>query len=186
MSDTIRLHHFLPKSWANGPGPRAVLWTQGCTLGCLGCFNPETHDNQGAPIPVQDLVEKILEQGKEIEGITISGGEPLQQRQAVLVLLEQIKSETDLTVLLFTGYRWEEVQDFPESNQLLANLDVLIAGRYIEGQRVASGLLGSANKTIHLLSNRYTREDLDAVPPAELIIGPDGTIEATGIDPLKW
>ncbi|NJO00209.1 MAG: 4Fe-4S cluster-binding domain-containing protein, partial [Anaerolineales bacterium] len=38
----LRLHQFLPQSRVNGPGLRAVLWVQGCSLGCPGCFNPQT------------------------------------------------------------------------------------------------------------------------------------------------
>ncbi len=41
---TLRLHAFLPRSRANGPGWRSVVWVQGCSLGCAGCFNPQTHD----------------------------------------------------------------------------------------------------------------------------------------------
>ena len=40
MDDSMmRLHHFLPHSRANGSGIRAVLWVQGCSLACPGCFN---------------------------------------------------------------------------------------------------------------------------------------------------
>ncbi|MCU0780030.1 MAG: radical SAM protein [Akkermansiaceae bacterium] len=44
---TLRLHAFLPRSRANGPGWRSVVWVQGCSLGCPGCFNPQTHDWEG-------------------------------------------------------------------------------------------------------------------------------------------
>jgi pyruvate-formate lyase-activating enzyme len=43
MDATLRLHQFLPSSHTNGPGLRAVLWVQGCSLGCPRCFNPATH-----------------------------------------------------------------------------------------------------------------------------------------------
>lgn len=37
-----RLHAVVPRSAANGPGVRYVVWSQGCALACPGCFNPET------------------------------------------------------------------------------------------------------------------------------------------------
>ncbi|MGD0006352.1 MAG: 4Fe-4S cluster-binding domain-containing protein, partial [Anaerolineaceae bacterium] len=44
MTDQIlNLHHFEPLSLVNGPGKRSVVWVQGCTLNCPGCFNPQTH-----------------------------------------------------------------------------------------------------------------------------------------------
>jgi len=39
----LNLYHYEPLSLVNGPGKRAVVWVQGCTLGCPGCFNPQTH-----------------------------------------------------------------------------------------------------------------------------------------------
>ena len=59
-SHELRLHHFLPVSQVNGPGRRAVVWVQGCTLGCPGCFNPETHDaGNGNLARVDDLFTQI-------------------------------------------------------------------------------------------------------------------------------
>jgi pyruvate-formate lyase-activating enzyme len=43
----IRVRAFEPASRANGPGLRAVVWFQGCTRACPGCFNPATHDPRG-------------------------------------------------------------------------------------------------------------------------------------------
>src|SRR5512142_2285205 len=92
---SIRVHSFLESSRSNGPGNRAVLWVQGCSLGCPGCFNPETHPTDPAElIPVDELVKRIQKLSPDLEGLTISGGEPLQQRRAVQALLEQVRSTT--------------------------------------------------------------------------------------------
>lgn len=182
----LKFHQFLPVSTANGPGKRAVVWVQGCTLGCPGCFNPQTHPNQGDEIEVDDLFEQIHSLEDQIVGVTISGGEPLQQRRAVQALLERIHGETRLSVLVFSGYRWEEIQKMPRIDDLLKCVDVLLAGRYDDSQRVATGLLGSANKTIHFLSKRYTQADLDTIPEAEVVVTESGEILLSGIDPLRW
>ncbi len=183
----LRVHAFLPRSRANGPGARAVLWLQGCSLGCPGCYNPQTHPlTGGAAVPVAELLGRLANLGPTIEGLTVSGGEPLQQRPALLALLGRLRQETALSVLLFTGFSWEEVQRFPEAPDLLACVDVLIAGRYDSSRHLARGLRGSANKTVHFLTDRYVPADLEAVPASEVHITPEGEVVVSGIDPMRW
>lgn len=186
----LRLHSFLPRSFANGPGARAVIWVQGCSLGCPGCFNPPTHDALGGDVvEVSEIFRRIVGLGDSIQGITISGGEPLEQRPAVTELLHRVKSETNLSIILFTGFTWEEmnrVDDLRALPDLLDCVDVLIAGRYVRSRRVARGLRGSANKKVHRLTNRYTAEEIDAVPPAELLVNRSGELLLSGIEPLRW
>lgn len=184
VDNMLQIHHFLPRSRANGPGLRAVIWVQGCSLNCPGCFNPETHPRGGGQgMAVADLFQRLVAPGPAIEGITISGGEPLQQQEPLLALLQRVKQETELSVLLLTGFSWPEVERMPAAPALLANIDVLLAGRYRQSSRLARDLRGSANKTVHFLTGRYTTADLQAVPPAELIISPGGEIFISGIDP---
>jgi len=181
----LRVHQVLPRSRANGPGTRLAIWLQGCTLGCPGCFNPETHPVQaGIHIAVDDLFLTIWTARAEFEGITISGGEPLQQRRPLLQLLRRVRQETGLTVIVFTGYEWGEIQKRPGIADRLACIDVLIAGRYQADQRLAAGLRGSSNKTVHMLSGRYQPGDIDATPDAEVVLMADGEILSSGIDPL--
>jgi anaerobic ribonucleoside-triphosphate reductase activating protein len=180
----LRLHHFLPLSRANGPGTRAVIWVQGCSLGCPGCFNPGTHPfTGGEPVPIDDLLQRLAALGPSIEGLTLSGGEPLQQLNPLLDLLQQVRQDTNLSVLLFTGFSWPEIQRLPAAETLLDCMDVVLAGRYDPAQRLARELRGSANKTVHFLTDRYSLSDLQAVPLAEVIISPAGDIFITGIDP---
>lgn len=184
-SPVLYLHDFLPTTRANGPGVRAAVWVQGCSLGCPGCFNPTTHSFEGGKAtPVDELVQRIVALGDAIEGVTVSGGEPLQQRPALLGFLTKLKARTDLSVLVFTGFTWEEMQQFPEMSSLLKAIDVLIAGRYDADKHQAHSLVGSSNKTVHLLTGRYGLSDLQAIPPAEVVLTTDGEILVTGIDPL--
>ena len=166
----LRVHAFLPASYANGPGRRAVVWVQGCTLGCTGCFNPESHPGGGEPVPVDDLCARILALG--VEGVTLTGGEPLQQPDAVAALLARFRTESDLSVVLFTGYTWREARR--RAPEVLVHVDVLLAGRY-DPRRP---------KTAHFLTTRYHQGHLDAVPPAEVLIAADGTVTLTGTSPL--
>jgi anaerobic ribonucleoside-triphosphate reductase activating protein len=196
-ADFLRLHHFLPTSRANGPGTRAVIWVQGCTLGCPGCFNGPTHPATGGEVvSVDTLFERIASIQGSIEGLTISGGEPLQQGAAVARLLRRVKSETNLSVILFSGFSWAELERMGAKERrhevenlplgLLQHVDVLIAGRYDQTQHLARDLRGSANKKTYFLTDRYTEADMQAIPPAEVVITASGEVIMSGIDPLKW
>lgn len=190
----LRLHEFLPCSFANGPGARAVVWVQGCHLRCPGCFNPDTHTFSGGQwIEAGALARTILAQSAPIEGVTLTGGEPLAQPEALTEFLSYLRAESNLSVLLFTGYRWAELPALFHHLQprlaslprLLGCVDVLIAGRYERQQRLATGLRGSTNKTVHFLTNRYNPQDIEAVPESELILAADGSIFLSGIAPPR-
>jgi len=180
----LRVHDFMARSRANGPGVRAVLWLQGCSLGCSGCFNPATHPRDaGERASVDELVARVAGLSPGIEGITISGGEPLEQARPLRALLERLRRETPLSVILFTGFTWEEATAAAERADVLPFVDVLVAGRYAPARRLARGLRGSDNKTTHFLTDRYADADLEAVPAAEIAIGLEGEIVVTGMDP---
>lgn len=183
---TLRLHSFIPASRANGPGLRAVVWVQGCTLGCPGCFNPETHPVQGGEeIRVDSLAAHICSLESQVEGVTISGGEPLQQSKAVAELCQEVRRKSQLSIVVFTGFEWDEVQRIPHAQTVLENADVLIAGRYNQTQRLGRDLRGSDNKTLFFLTSRYIEADFKAIPEAEVILTPEGEILLSGIDPLN-
>ncbi len=183
----LRIHSLESASRVNGPGLRAVIWLQGCSLGCPGCFNPETHTiNGGEAYSIETLIAWLRPQAGDIAGLTISGGEPLQQLAPLADLLEQIHVELALPVILFTGYAWDEIQKMPAVDRLYPFIDVIIAGRFIVDQRIANQMIGSANKTVHFLTPRYRAADFEPVPPAEVIISLEGEVRLSGIDPLRW
>lgn len=184
---TLRIHHFEPSSQSNGPGRRAVLWFQGCTLNCPGCFNPHTHPHRGGKtLPISTILTRLACLAREIEGITISGGEPLQQIQPLIQLLSEVRRKFSFSTILFTGYEMDEIHTMPLAKKLPDLVDVLIAGRYNPDQRIAKGLIGSGNKSVHYFTNRYAPHDLAAVPEAEILVAPNGRVLLTGISPLEW
>jgi len=185
--NSLRIHDFLPYSRSNGPGIRAVLWVQGCTLGCPGCFNPQTHSVQaGSWMPVGSLVEKITSLAGQVQGVTISGGEPFQQTEALTALCRGIRLSSGLSILVFTGFEMQELVRLPGSQEALRHLDVLIAGRYRQEFRLARSLRGSLNKKIYFMTDRYSAEDFESLTEAEVFISQDGEITLSGIDPLKF
>ncbi|MCR4413938.1 MAG: radical SAM protein [Thermoguttaceae bacterium] len=180
----LRIHRFLPVSHANGPGPRAVLWVQGCSLRCPGCFNPETHATGGGRwVSVDALLRRIKSLGAAIEGLTVSGGEPLEQLAPLTVLLRRLRRRTDYSVVLLTGYEWSEIQAMPSAAELLGCVDVVAAGRY---RPSASGVSGWAQKPLCFLTRRYTEADFASLPTAEVILGRRGEVILSGVDPLRW
>ncbi|HEU4735296.1 MAG TPA: 4Fe-4S single cluster domain-containing protein [Kofleriaceae bacterium] len=187
MTGHARIHAFEARSRANGPGARFVVWFQGCTLGCPGCFNPATHDGAGGrAIALDELIGELTRahQGGGIEGVSLSGGEPLQQPEAARALLDAARS-LGLSTLAFSGHTIDEIRALPGGPDVLARLDVLIDGRYVAGERLATGLRGSANQRIQLLTGRYSQADVEATPVAEIRIARTGEVILTGVDPLK-
>jgi anaerobic ribonucleoside-triphosphate reductase activating protein len=180
----LRIHAIEPRSRANGPGARFVVWMQGCTLGCPGCFNPTTHDAAGGrEITVEEIASQLAAT-PGIDGLSLSGGEPLQQAEAAVALLDAARA-LGLSTLAFSGYTLDEIRALPHGPEVLARLDVLIDGRYVATQRLATGLRGSANQRIQLLTSRYSVADVEATPVAEVSISANGEVVLTGVNPLK-
>jgi anaerobic ribonucleoside-triphosphate reductase activating protein len=159
---------------------------QGCTLGCAGCFNPATHDALGGrDVSIDDLArEMAAARAAGSEGLSLSGGEPLQQAVSASALLDSARA-LGMSTLAFSGYTLDEIRELPGGPAVLARLDVLIDGRYVAGERLATGLRGSANQRIQLLTQRYAMSEVEATPVAEIRISATGEAILTGVNPLK-
>lgn len=187
---TLNLHDFLERSTENGPGTRAVIWVQGCSLHCPGCFNPDTHDQEPRQIvTVEELVERILAI-PEIEGVTFSGGEPFLQAKPLAQLGEMLHPH-DLGLVVFSGFTFEQLTQADKDawNALLTITDLLIAGPFIQELACDLALRGSRNQTLHFLSERYLslKPQLEAGSNSvELCIDASGRIKMTGFPEHEW
>jgi anaerobic ribonucleoside-triphosphate reductase activating protein len=181
LSTPWRIHAVLPRSLANGPGARFVIWTQGCTLGCPGCFNPETHQQDGERRTAEELARAVIEHSRGVEDVTITGGEPLEQPVPLAEFCARIKAETGLGIIILTGLTRREIERDQTRHDAITNADMLIAGRYNPRRHLGTGLRGSANKEYWARTTRYTPEDFAGVPDVELILSPDGTQILTGL-----
>ncbi len=105
------IHNRIANSTANGPGERVVVWVQGCSLACSGCWNSETHPFvKDKDMLISELADWILNQN--VEGVTFSGGEPFQQAPALELLISFIKERRpELSIGSFTGYTLQELRD---------------------------------------------------------------------------
>lgn len=137
-----------------GPGLRAVLWVQGCTLSCPGCLVPGSWPAEGQrESSPAELARWVLSCG-DIEGLTLSGGEPMQQALPLATLVDALRGKRDLGVVCYTGYRLEELRGAAQRD-LLARVDLLIDGRYREDLHADLLWRGSSNQRLHLLTDRY-------------------------------
>ncbi len=170
---------FLPASRANGPGLRAVLWFQGCSIGrdvstrCSGCINPWSH---AAGVEVHEYsVNMIFDWIKEarykygIEGVTFTGGEPFDQPQA-LTNLAYLCRAVGLTNFAFTGFTVEELEMDPDKYSAATHMESLLCGRYDKAEKSEGPTLfgGSTNQELVHVSHIYS--DGDFRPAREIHI----------------
>lgn len=114
----------------NGPGNRLVIWVQGCKFHCKGCFNPETHPYTKDRIMDVDELAMLINSDTAIEGITLSGGEPLDYPNQLIELLGKVSKR--LTIIIFSGYMVHEIQRSPKLMFVVKMADISIVGRYNE------------------------------------------------------
>jgi anaerobic ribonucleoside-triphosphate reductase activating protein len=169
MMNQLNIARILENSSVNGPGARAVIWFQGCNRHCKGCINESMWSFEKKQLfTPENLYNKIIHM-KGIEGITLTGGEPLLQAENLIPFLIKIK-EANLSVICFTGYEISEISNKTHST-LLENVDVLITGPYIEELRDQYlSLRGSSNQELIFLSSRYDIEDFKEVQEVEIIL----------------
>ncbi|MCJ8207299.1 4Fe-4S single cluster domain-containing protein [Pseudomonas sp. RGM2987] len=122
----INVHH-MELSCVNGPGLRLTLWVQGCALNCKGCFNPGTHAGEAKTLmPIDELAQKINALG--VVGVTLSGGEPLDQAPALEQLIHAVNGEKNW--ILYTGYTPKEIFQNEAMIRVVKAVDLTLAGRY--------------------------------------------------------
>jgi anaerobic ribonucleoside-triphosphate reductase activating protein len=195
------LHALIPTSHANGPGLRTVVFFQGCKLGCVGCFNPQTHPFHGVEVTVDAVAQEVLRACQEytLEGVTFSGGEPMQQADSLLGLMNSLRRQAPgLSFGMFSGYAEYELDQgqywiwrngSTEQHrkrlwqEIRAYLDFAILGRFIQAQPSNLPLRTSGNQVLRLFTNRYTPSDFSE-QLTEVSIKADGLAEVTGFPTL--
>lgn len=140
-----------------GPGDRAVLWVFGCCFDCPGCIAYNFRHGKYSEASPEALAEWFLETGKD--GITLSGGEPMLQASALSEMIGRIRSRRDVGVIVYTGFRYEELLEKTAEDQgihdLLEQVDILIDGPYVDGLNHNEPYRGSSNQRILPLTDRY-------------------------------
>lgn len=169
-----------------GPGKRVMIWLHGCNRNCPGCI---VQKHNATPEPQFSLsnnaVLDYINADDQIEGITVSGGEPLLQMDALIALLKCVR-ELNLGVILYSGYTLAEIKSMEQGNTLIENLDVLIDGPYIQELDDNGAHRGSSNQQIHLLTSRYESFYKNEKSVRESVIVQNGSLlRLTGIPDKK-
>lgn len=177
----LRVAQIVARTAVEGPFERAAIWVQGCSLACPGCCNPELFEPGGGALREVDELLAELAAGPAIEGITVLGGEPLEQLEGVAALAEGAAA-AGLGVIVFTGFELGEARMRPGFDRLWAAIDTLVDGPYRrrEPER-ARRFIGSRNQGLRHRSRRYADPQLwRGQNGAELHIGPDGRMQVHG------
>ncbi|MBQ9441891.1 MAG: radical SAM protein [Selenomonadaceae bacterium] len=176
-----------------GPGRRYALWLQGCKKRCPFCINPQGQptDSGGEWISIKKIWREIKSVGG-LKGITVSGGEPFLQAEKLAELIKILREESNLDVMIFTGYKLEELQARQDESIdfLLANTDILIDGEYREELNTNSLYRGSDNQRIFFLTQKYLpfKEAIERTKSRniEFVCREDGELFMIGVPPKNF
>lgn len=176
----LRLYMTAKSTEVLGPNKRYAIWVQGCNKRCKGCISPDAQSLSGGySISVEDLAAEIISV-PSIEGITISGGEPFLQQEALCELIDFVRDERDIGVIVYTGMLYSEIRD----TSLAKRCDLIIDGEYIEDLNDNKSLRGSSNQNTICLTRRYKNivsEYYGADGRKIELVFTDGTLRMLGI-----
>ncbi len=147
---TVRIAGIIRESIVDGNGIRFVVFTQGCPHHCEGCHNPQSHDFDGG---YDCDINKIMTEIKKdpiLSGVTFSGGEPFCQPEPLVELGKMIKAE-GLSLIIYTGYLFEDLLSSPDKNvlELIKLADYIIDGRFeLDKRDLSLRFRGSSNQRI--------------------------------------
>ena len=145
-----------------GIGNRIAVWTAGCSKCCAECSNPELWSIRSrknySPAQISQILHQIAE-NQSVNGITFTGGDPLEQSQELLLLLALIQDISG-DILIYTGYTLEELKQNilsePDFQKFISLISVLIDGRYIASLNTPQAVLkGSLNQNIYYFRPEY-------------------------------
>jgi anaerobic ribonucleoside-triphosphate reductase activating protein len=156
----LNIAEICPTTRTLGPGQRFAIWVQGCCFSCRNCISPDWVPVKEAMLVQPEKLANLILSTPGTQGITISGGEPMLQAEALLELLVLLKQQQDLSIICFTGFTLEQLRTKydPSINGFLQIIDVLIDGQYIPELNDNQGWRGSSNQVVHFLSPRYQAE----------------------------
>ena len=151
-----------------GPGTRAVIWVHGCCRDCPGCIAEAFRKGESRECTAEEMAEWVLAQN--VEGLTISGGEPMLQSGQLADMIQKVREIRDIGVIVYTGYTYDELRALAGRDEnvqkILAVIDLLIDGPYVQELDNNQPFVGSSNQRIIQLTDRYA-EDMSYYSSAE-------------------
>ncbi len=109
---------------------------------------------------MQDIL-KIVENQSDVDGVTITGGDPFLQKVELLYLVEGMKQIGIDDILIYTGFLYDELQKCEISQKILSKIAALVDGPYIDELNDNIGLRGSSNQKLYILNKKYDKRYSD-------------------------
>ena len=168
-----------------GPGRRLGIWFQGCSIRCAGCISADTWATGKGILDLEELLERFDGWLLECDGITISGGEPFDQSDALLSLLTRLRAKCAADVLVYSGHPFECLADVLQ--RMSGLIDALITDPYLVHAPQTLPIRGSDNQRLHMLTplgrERFaTFENPDGrAQTFDIMFDDDGAIWLAGI-----
>ena len=134
----IRLYGTVADSIVDGPGLRYAVFVQGCSHGCPGCHNPESHPAEGGTLTAIDALVADIRANGLVHDVTLSGGDPFEQPEACAEVARRLKA-AGYGLWAYTGYRYE---DLLRQADLAEAAPAVVPGADAED---AAGIAGSAD-----------------------------------------
>ena len=146
---SLNILDIIEDTTVDGPGFRTSVYCAGCTHHCPGCHNPQSWTaGSGTEMSIEEVM-RVIEADPFTQGVTFSGGDPMQQAEGFTELAVAIKSRTQKNIWCYTGYTYETLLNMPAQRALLEKVDVLVDGPYVASQQNrALPFRGSANQRL--------------------------------------
>jgi anaerobic ribonucleoside-triphosphate reductase activating protein len=132
---SLKLLRTFKETIVDGVGLRYSIYFSGCSHACPGCHNEYSwNPNNGTELTYEILNEiaNEINQNELLDGITISGGDPLFNPKDMLKVLKFLKKKTKKNIWMYTGYTLEEIKKDDLRKECLKYVDVLVDGRFIK------------------------------------------------------
>lgn len=133
-----------------GPGRRLGIWLQGCSIRCPGCVSVDTWPEGLGITTVAGVIDAVQDWLPHAEGITISGGEPFDQPDALRALLEALRERTSVSIFVYSGHPFERIAAWIAATPGL--IDGLMSEPFVASAPQTHALRGSDNQVLHLLT----------------------------------
>jgi len=137
-----------------GPGTRVGIWTQGCSLGCQGCMSQHTWEfDTSKEMHIDTILSKL--RSYSTRKITISGGEPFEQKNLTQLLIALRKNGYD-DILVYSGYDYDALQR--SHSEALSYIDALVCGLFEQDNESDKLYKGSDNQELILLRSEHEKQ----------------------------
>ena len=180
----FKIHKLIKKTNAEGPGTRLALWVQGCSRHCDGCFEKDTWSfDDGYFISLSEMLKYLTD---DIDGVTVLGGEPMEQAEVLAHFLREVRIRGKNSIV-FTGNKYADLKQNKSKDikNVLCNVDLLVDGEFdISCLDKTRPMVGSTNQNFIPMSDsgqELKRQTLSEKNKVEIRITKDGVVMINGM-----